>query len=60
MTAADRPAKEKLTRNDLTAQGMASLAHWLSYCENIGWLPEQMADLEAVWLKFKDKDGNLR
>jgi len=60
MTTESRPAKGQLTRNDLTPKGMAELAEWLTFCENIGWLPEQMPDLEAIWLKFKDKDGNLR
>lgn len=60
MTKDSLVTKEGMTRDDLTPKGMASLAEWLSYCEKIGWLPEQLPKLERIWLRFKDKNGDLR
>ena len=43
---------------DASREGLAKCLAWIDACREIGWAEEQMDDLEAIFWKYKDKDGN--
>jgi hypothetical protein len=45
------------TREDLTYNGLRALTKWLESCSELGWKDEQLPQLEALWLKWHDRNG---
>lgn len=34
-------------------------AKWLAYCLSAGWRRSDLVDLESIWWRYHDKNGNL-
>lgn len=34
-------------------------ANWLAYCLSIGWSRSELDDLEQIWWRWHDENGNL-
>jgi hypothetical protein len=43
-----------------TRQATRACAEWLAYCLSIGWNKAQLDELEALWWKHHDEQGNLK
>ncbi len=35
-------------------------AEWLANCLKLGWRKDQLDELEALWWKYRDENGNLK
>ena len=47
-------------RKDATKIGIKKCAIWLTYCLEVGWKKEHLDDLEKLYWRWKDKNGNLK
>lgn len=43
-----------------TKRGVLMCARWLAYCRSIGWPADQLDDLERIWWRVYDLNGNMR
>jgi hypothetical protein len=43
-----------------TRQAIKACAEWLSYCISIGWSKSKLDELEKLWWKHHDPEGNLK
>lgn len=47
-------------RKGVTKRGSKRCAEWLAYCLETGWKKEQLDELEKVYWKWRDKNGELK
>lgn len=40
-------------------QNIKKCAEWLAFCLDIGFTKEQLPELEKLWYKYRDENGNL-
>ncbi len=43
---------------DASREGLAKCLAWCDACRELGWSENQMDTIEAMFWKYKDKDGN--
>lgn len=45
----------------MTQSGKAIMAcgHWLAFCKSIGWQHSDLDELERIWWKHHDDNGNI-
>jgi hypothetical protein len=48
-----------VTDKPFTNRAVKKCAEWLSYCLSIGWEKSHIDELEALWYKYHDENGNL-
>lgn len=41
-------------------KGALKCATWLAYCLSIGYKKSELPDLEKLWRKYRDRNGNLK
>lgn len=41
-------------------RGVRMCAEWLVYCLSIGWRHDDLDDLEKLWWRHHDLNGNVR
>lgn len=46
-------------RVQASQMGLKLCVEWLDKCQQLGWQPSAMNDLEALFWKYRDKDGRL-
>lgn len=44
----------------IKTKGARKCAEWLSYCLSIGWSKNQLDELEKLWWKYHDENGNIK
>lgn len=55
-----KPVKKvNLRPTDATIEALRGCLRWLDACKELGWLDEQLPNLEALWWKYHDKDGKI-
>lgn len=42
-----------------TTEAIRKCAEWLSYCLKIGWPRSSLDELQELWWKYHDNNGNL-
>ena len=47
-------------REGVTKRGSKKCAEWLAYCLETGWKKEQLDELEKIYWKWRDKNGELK
>lgn len=48
-----------IPKGDRTVKAIKKCANFLSECLKIGWKKSQLDDLEKLWWKYHDNNGNL-
>jgi len=43
-----------------TLKAIKTCSYWLSYCIKIGWNKNDIDQLEELWWKFHDDNGNIK
>jgi len=41
-----------------TRRALTACASWLAYCLSIGWKRTELDDLEQIWWRWHDENGN--
>lgn len=47
-------------REGVTKRGSKKCAEWLAYCLETGWKKDQLDELEKIYWKWRDKNGELK
>jgi hypothetical protein len=47
-------------RANATQAGLALCVEWTTWCRNNGWAEEHLLELEGLFWKYRDSDGNLK